>query len=108
MAYLHLKFTDKFSGTPPAYKYDGATFNLDQVVNIAMAAANGYILINMQDHYFEVQTDYSSDAKRAAAWAKLNEINDAICANPGADKITINCESVATYFDGVANPYPAA
>jgi hypothetical protein len=106
MAYLHLKFTDKFSGTPAAYKYDGATFNLDQVVNISMPGSNQYIRINMQDHYFEIQTDTSDNAKAAAAWAKLNEINDAICANPGGDKITINCESVATYFDDVAKPYP--
>ena len=104
MAYLHLKFTDKVSGTPPAYKYDGATFNLDQVVNISMETSGFQsILVNMQSHYFVIETNGGD-----TAWAKLNEINDAIGANPGADKITINCEGVATYFNPVATPYPAA
>lgn len=106
MAYLHLKFTDKFSGTPPAYKYDGATFNLDQVANISMEPSSQSIRVNMQSHYFSIDTNASSgDAQAAAAWAKLNEINDAICANPGADKITINCESVATYMSAAPLAY---
>ena len=106
MAYLHLKFTDKFSGQPPAYKYDGATFNLDQVANISMDAGAQSIRVNMQSHYFDINTNASDgDAQAAAAWAKLNEINDAICANPGADKITINCESVATYMSAAPLAY---